>query len=74
MPSHEGFVQAYNGQAAVVVGNRLIVAATLTQDTHDKQPVKPMLDELAQLESDFGKPDTLLADHGFQPRSRHSLR
>ena len=65
MPSHEGFVQAYNSQAAVDVDSRLIVAATLTQDTNDKQQVKPMLDELAQLDSDFGQPDTLLADNGY---------
>ena len=58
MPSHEGFVQAYNGQAAVDVDSMLIVAATLTQQTNDKQQVEPMLDEL-------GKPDILLADNGY---------
>jgi hypothetical protein len=42
MPSHEGFVQAYNGQAAVDVESMLIVAATLTQQTNDKQQVEPM--------------------------------
>ena len=41
MPSHEGFVQAYNGQAAVDVDSMLIVAATLTQQTNDKQQVEP---------------------------------
>lgn len=30
MPSHEGFVQGYNGQAAVDVGSMLIIATTLT--------------------------------------------
>ena len=49
MPSHEGFVQAYNGQAAVDVDSMLIVAATLTQQTNDKQQVEPMLDELARI-------------------------
>lgn len=39
MPSHEGFVQAYNGQAAVDVDSMLIVTATLTQDTNDLCPV-----------------------------------
>ena len=58
-------MQAYNSQAAVDVDSRLIVAATRTQDTNDKQQVKPMLDELAQLDSDFGQPDTLLADNGY---------
>ncbi len=69
MPSHEGFVQGYNGQAAVDVDSMLIVAATLTQDTNDKQQVEPMLDEMAKLESDLGKPDTLLADNGYFSQS-----
>lgn len=69
MPSHEGFVQGYNGQAAVDVDSMLIVAATLTQDTNDKQQVEPMLDEMAKLESELGKPDTLLADNGYFSRS-----
>jgi transposase len=65
MPSHEGFVQAYNGQAAVDVDSMLIVAATLTQHTNDKQQVEPMLDELAKLTPALGKPGTLLADNGY---------
>jgi transposase len=65
MPSHEGFVQAYNGQAAVDVDSMLIIAATLTQQTNDKQQIEPMLNELAKLATDFGKPDTLLADNGY---------
>ena len=65
MPSHEGFVQAYNGQAAVAVDSMLIVAATLTQQTNDKQQVEPMLDELDKLPPELGNPDTLLADHGY---------
>jgi transposase len=69
MPSHEGFVQAYNGQAAVDVDSMLIVAATLTQDTHDKQQVEPMLDELAKLPVELGKPGTLLADNGYFSQS-----
>ena len=65
MPSHEGFVQAYNSQAAVDVDSMLIVAATLTQQTNDKQQVEPMLDELDKLPPKLGKPDTLLADNGY---------
>jgi len=65
MPSHEGFVQAYNGQAAVDVDSMLIVAATLTQQTNDKQQVEPMLDELDKLPPELGKPDILLADNGY---------
>jgi transposase len=69
MPSHEGFVQGYNGQAAVNVDSMLIVAATLTQDTNDKQQIEPMLDEMAKLGSDLSKPDTLLADNGYFSQS-----
>jgi hypothetical protein len=69
MPRHEGFVKTYNGQAAVDVDSMLIVVATLTQQTNDKQQVEPMLDELAKLKGGFGKPDALLADHGYFSRS-----
>ena len=55
MPSHEGFVQAYNGQAAVDVDSMLIVAATLTQQTNDKQQVEPMLGELDKLTAQTGQ-------------------
>ncbi len=65
MPSHEGFVQAFNAQAAVDVDSMLMVAATLTQQVNDKQQVEPMLDELAKLPSKLGQPDTLLADNGY---------
>ena len=65
MPSHEGFVQAYNGQAAVDVDSMLIVVARLTQQTNDKQQVEPMLNELDKLPSELGSPDTLLADNGY---------
>jgi transposase len=69
MPSSEGFVQAYNGQAAVDVDSMLIVAATITQQSNDKQQVEPMLNELDKLAADFGKPDTLLADNGYFSQS-----
>ena len=69
MLSHEGFVQAYNGQAAVDVDSMLIVVTTLTQDTNDKRQVEPMLDELAKLPPELGKPDTLLADNGYFSQS-----
>jgi len=73
MPTQAGFDQAYNAQAAVDTDSMLIVTATLTQDTNDKQQVEPMLDEIAKLEPDFGKPDTLLADWLLQPEQRQSL-
>ena len=43
MPSTEGFVQAYNAQAAVDLDSYLIVENHLTQQSNDKQEVKPTL-------------------------------
>ncbi|MGZ4924786.1 MAG: IS1182 family transposase [Halobacteriota archaeon] len=65
MPSANGFIQGYNAQAAVDVDNMLVVATTLTQQTNDKQQVKPMLSELKALQDSLGKPETLLADNGY---------
>ena len=65
MPSHEGFVQGYNSQAAVDVETLLIVAADVSQQTNDKQQVEPMLAELNKLPESLGSPDALLADTGY---------
>jgi transposase len=63
MPSHEGFVQAYNAQAAVDTDSMLIVAAELSQKPTDRRLLKPMLRKLETLP--VGKPDALLADAGY---------
>ena len=60
-----GFEQCYNAQAAVATGSLLVVAADVTQAPNDKQQIEPMLDKLADLPGDLGKPDTLLADTGY---------
>jgi transposase len=65
MPSHDGFVQGYNSQAAVDVETMLIVAADVSQQTNDKQQVEPMLAELNKLPKSLGQPDALLADTGY---------
>lgn len=65
MPSGDGFIQGYNGQAAVDVESLLIIGSDLTTETNDKQRVKPMLEALDKLEHQFGKPGTLLADNGY---------
>ena len=66
MPSHDGFVQGYNSQAAVDVETMLIVATDVSQQTNDKQQVVPMLAELKKLpESSLGQPGALLADTGY---------
>lgn len=65
MPSHDGFVQGYNAQAAVDVDSMLVVATTVTQQTNDKQQVEPMLAEFKALPDSLGKPQALLADSGY---------
>jgi transposase len=65
MPSHEGYVQGYNSQAAVDVETMLIVATDVSQQTNDKQQAEPMLAELNKLPESLGSPDALLADTGY---------
>lgn len=65
MPSHEGFVQAYNAQATVDIDSHLIVENHLTQQPNDTQEVVPALDRLHELNDRLGKPDGLLADAGY---------
>jgi hypothetical protein len=60
-----GFEQCYNAQAAVAVDSLLVVAADLVQAANDKQQVEPMLDKLAALPADLGRPQTLLGDNGY---------
>lgn len=63
MHSNDGFVQAYNGQAAVDCASMVIVAAHLTQHPTDVMQVKPILNALTHLP--IGKPSALLADAGY---------
>lgn len=65
LPSHDGFLQGYNSQAAVDGETMLIVAATVSQQTNDKQQVEPMLAEIEKLPEALGKPKALLADTGY---------
>jgi transposase len=65
MPSAEGFVQAYNAQAAVAIDSHLIVANHLSQQPNDKQEVEPTLKRLHEVGDRLGKPDGLLADAGY---------
>ena len=60
-----GFEQCYNAQAAVAAGSLLVVAADVVQAPNDKRQLSPMLDKLATLPEDLGKPETLLADTGY---------
>ena len=60
-----GFEQCYNAQAAVAADSLLVVAADVSQAPNDKGQLTPMLDKLAGLPDDLGRPDALLADAGY---------
>lgn len=63
--SGDGFVQAYNAQAAVDIDTMLIISSSVTQDCNDKKQVEPMLEQISVLPDELGKVDTLLADTGY---------
>ena len=65
MPSSEGFVQAYNAQAAVDIDSHLIVENHITQQPNDKQEIEPTLKGLKEAEVHLGKAEDLLADAGY---------
>jgi transposase len=60
-----GFEQAYNAQAGVDTATKLIVTTHLTQNTNDKQELKPTLELLAALPKELGMVSELLADNGY---------
>ncbi len=63
MKGSDGFVQAYNAQAAVEETFQLIVGQSVTQEANDKKQVEPMVEVI---EAQSGqKPDQLLADSGY---------
>jgi transposase len=63
MKGSDGFVQAYNAQAAVDGTFQLIVGQTVTQDANDKKQLEPMV-EIIKAQSGQ-KPGELLADNGY---------
>jgi len=63
MKGSDGFVQAYNAQAAVEGTFQLIVGQTVTQDANDKKQIEPMV-QIIKTQSGQ-KPDQLLADSGY---------
>src|SRR5688572_1107645 len=60
-----GFEQCYNTQAVVAAGSLLVVAADVVQAPNDKRQLTPMLDRIAALPVNLGKPETVLADSGY---------
>ena len=63
MLGRDGFVQAYNGQAAVDAGNQVIVAHRLTANASDQDGLLPLVDATA---ANTGcQPAEVSADNGF---------
>lgn len=48
MKSPEGFIQGYNGQAAVDADSQVIVAQLLTNNGSDTHPMEPVLDQIRE--------------------------
>jgi len=63
MKGSDGYVQAYNAQAAVESTSQLIVAQAVTQEANDKQQMAPMVKTIERQAGQ--KPDQLLADNGY---------
>jgi len=63
MKSKDGFIQGYNGQAAVDGTAQIIVAQDVTQEAGDKQQLIPMTDAI--MINTGAKPDQLSADNGY---------
>ena len=63
MKGSDGFVQAYNAQAAVESTSQLIVAQAVTQEPNDKQQVASMVETIERQAGQ--KPEQLLADSGY---------
>ena len=60
-----GFEQAYNAQAGVDHGSRLIVVEPVSQHPNDQQELPPALDHLRQLPAALGQVQQVLTDHGY---------
>jgi transposase len=63
MKGHDGFIQAYNVQAAVDADSQVIVAQTVTNNASDAQQLAPMV---AQIKQNTGRQaQELSADAGY---------
>jgi hypothetical protein len=63
MKGADGFVQAYNAQAAVEPTMLLIVGQSVTEAANDKKQLEPMV---AAIEQQSGqRPEAILADNGY---------
>jgi len=60
-----GFEQCSNAQAMVAAGSLLVLASDVVQAANDKQPLQPMLGQLAALAEELGQAETVLAATGY---------
>jgi hypothetical protein len=63
MKGRDGFVQAYNAQAAVDADAQIIVAHRLTNNGSDQDALLPLIDAVQDNTGDM--PDEVSADNGF---------
>ena len=63
MKGADGFVQAYNAQAAVEPDLQLIVGQTVTQAANDKEQLVPLMEVIEQQSGQ--RPEEVLADSGY---------
>lgn len=63
--SGKSFEQAYNSQATVDLDSMLIIENHITQQSNDKQEIRPTVDNLTSLPENIGTVDALLADTGY---------
>jgi transposase len=63
MMGSDGFVQAYNAQAAVEPELQLIIGQTVTTAANDKEQLLPMMDTVEQQSGQ--RPEEVLADSGY---------
>jgi transposase len=63
MKSGDGFVQAYNAQAAVEPEMMLIVGQSVTEAANDKKQLAPMVELIEQQSGQ--RPEAILADSGY---------
>lgn len=63
MKGADGFVQAYNAQAAAEPDRGLIVGQLVTQAANDKEQLKPMVEAIEQQSGQ--RPEAILADAGY---------
>jgi hypothetical protein len=63
LKTRDGFIQGYNGQAAVDGAHQIIVAQTLTNSSSDQAQLAPLLDGI---KANLGRnPDEVSADAGY---------